>query len=77
MRACMRMGFVFVPLFEIYFCLSVFYAWDYTRYSHYCELLPVAISYRIAMCNDGFRQTEVNCMVKGAEQKVSYVVGVW
>jgi len=76
-RACVRAGFVFAPTFEIQFCLSVFYSWDYSRCSHCCELLPVGISYKTVMCTDEFRQTEVHCKGMCAEEKVSYVFGVW
>jgi len=75
--ACVRAGFVFVPTFEIQFCLSVFYSWDYSRYSHCCEMLPVGISYETVMCTEEFRQPEVLRKGMGAEEKVSYVFGVW
>jgi hypothetical protein len=60
--ACVRAGFVFVPTFEIQFCLSVFYAWDYSRCSHCCELLPVGISYNTVMFTDEFWQQK--CSVR-------------
>jgi hypothetical protein len=75
--ARVRAGFVFVPAFEIQFCLSVFYAWDYSRCSHCYELLHVGISHKTVMCTNEFRQTEVHCKGMGAEEKVSYVFGVW
>ena len=58
--ACVRVGCVFAPTFEIQFFLSVFYAWDYSRCSHCCELLPVGISYNAVMCSDEFWEQKCN-----------------
>jgi hypothetical protein len=40
-------------------------------------MLPVGISYETVMCTEEFRQPEVLRKGMGAEEKVSYVFGVW
>ena len=55
-------------------CISMFYAWDYSRCSHGCELLPVGMSYKTVMCSDKFRHTEVRCKGMGAEEKATCLV---
>jgi hypothetical protein len=64
-----RAGFVFVPTFGFQFYLAMFYALNCIQLSHCCELLPVAISYKTAICTDEFWQNEVNYNRMCTEEK--------